>query len=83
MPIKHHKATIQIGGTTLDADIEIDEAMVIDDDQLASMKGAFANYREYIAKYPTWVKEADKVVDGSIVQPVTDPARLLETKEGK
>lgn len=68
MSIRYDKVTIQIGNTILDVhDIQID------------MKPVFTEN----ANDPTWVKEAGKVVDGSIVQPVTDPARLLETKEGK
>ncbi len=72
-----YKGKVQIGTMLLDAEIEMDEKPITDD-QIDAVTYLFADLRQYQARYPTWDK---KVVDGSLAQPVTNPAQLLESGE--
>jgi hypothetical protein len=64
------KCKVQIGNMLLDGIIDVEYTL----SQEPPPPNLSAQLKAYAAKYPTW----GKVVEGSVVHPIVDPARLLE-----
>ncbi len=71
-----HKGKVQIGSSILDAELEIDEELEIPPE----IKAAIERMRVAF-NLPWWnigITD-DKIVEGSLVKPITDESRLLES----
>lgn len=73
--IQHGK--IQVGDIILDAEIDIDAKFDMENKPLEPE--VVQLFRAFVNQFPTWrtANEA-QVVDGSIVEPITDEKRLLK-----
>lgn len=76
MPV-HANGKMQIGNMLLDGEIEVEEKVELPSEPL----DVITLLRQMLSKFSVDMElgfSSDTVVEGSLAEPITDPARLLE-----